>query len=161
MQSIAREVALPLQVLPGEGADIQRIADQERTRAFALDRAPLLRLVLVHLGGERYQLIYTSHHILMDGWSNAQLLGEVLQRYAGGQPPVSAGKYADYLAWLQRRDPALDEVFWRGQLQALEAPTLLGEALPREAGEEGFGELVHGLTKPSANAWRRSPGPNR
>ncbi|ANY86828.1 MULTISPECIES: non-ribosomal peptide synthetase [Pseudomonas putida group] len=145
VQSIAREVALPLQVLPGDGADLKGIADQERARGFALDRAPLLRLVLVHLGGERYQLIYTSHHILMDGWSNAQLLGEVLQRYAGGQPPASAASYADYLAWLQRRDHALDEAFWRDQLQALEAPTLLGDALPREADEVGYGELVHGL----------------
>ncbi|WP_446939136.1 condensation domain-containing protein, partial [Pseudomonas aeruginosa] len=44
-----------------------------------LAEAPLLRLVLVRTGERRHHLIYTNHHILMDGWSNSQLLGEVLQ----------------------------------------------------------------------------------
>ena len=57
--------------------------------------------------------------------------------------------------------PGLDEVFWRGQLQALEAPTLLGEALPARRARRVSASWSMAWTKPSANAWRRSPGPNR
>ncbi|WP_143479538.1 hypothetical protein, partial [Pseudomonas aeruginosa] len=32
------------------------------------------RLVLVRTGERRHHLIYTNHHILMDGWSNCELL---------------------------------------------------------------------------------------
>ncbi|WP_194791289.1 non-ribosomal peptide synthetase [Pseudomonas sp. UFMG81] len=142
LQSIARQATLPVHVVQG---DPEALARAEREQAFALDHAPLLRLLLVQLGGDSYQLIYTSHHILMDGWSNAQLLGEVLQRYAGGQPAVSAGQYADYLAWLEQRDPARDEAFWREQLAPLEAPTLLAELLPNERAAAGQGELLHVL----------------
>jgi hypothetical protein len=39
----------------------------------------------------------------MDGWSNSQLLGEVLQRYSGAPRPMAAA-YRDYIAWLQRQD---------------------------------------------------------
>ncbi|MDP1045111.1 condensation domain-containing protein, partial [Klebsiella pneumoniae] len=60
-----------------------RFAEEEKAAGFALDSAPLLRLALLRTADSRYHLIYTSHHIMMDGWSNAQLLGEVLQRYAG------------------------------------------------------------------------------
>ncbi len=47
------------------------------------------------LGADAWHLIYTSHHILMDGWSNSQLLGEVLQHYAAGQrAPAPTGATA-------------------------------------------------------------------
>ena len=42
---------------------------------------------------QRYHLIYTNHHILMDGWSNSQLLGEVLQRYSGEFNAPITGRY--------------------------------------------------------------------
>ncbi|WP_460095607.1 amino acid adenylation domain-containing protein [Pseudomonas sp. H3_E03] len=102
-------------------------ADAEREQGFDLACAPLLRLVLVRTAERRYHLIYTHHHILMDGWSNSQLLGEVLQRYDSQALPRPAGRYRDYIAWLQGRDAQASETFWLGQLQSLEAPTRLAE----------------------------------
>ncbi|MEG1039170.1 MAG: amino acid adenylation domain-containing protein [Pseudomonas sp.] len=141
LQAIARRVEVPLRVLPGSGQSLAAIAEQQRREAFELSSAPLLRLLLVQLGPDSYQLIYTSHHILMDGWSNAQLLGEVLQHYAGHVPAGHAGRYADYLGWLQQRDAAQDQAFWQAQVEGLESPTLLAETLPREATAVGYGEL--------------------
>ncbi len=83
--------------------------------------------MLVRTAERRYHLIYTHHHILMDGWSNSQLLGEVLQRYDSQALPRPAGRYRDYIAWLQGRDAQASETFWLGQLQSLEAPTRLAE----------------------------------
>ena len=71
-------------------------------------------------GRQRYHLIYTNHHILMDGWSNSQLLGEVLQRYCGVMP-VPSGRA---LSRLHRVAAAagsrrVSEAFWLEQLRAL------------------------------------------
>ncbi|WP_148051347.1 condensation domain-containing protein, partial [Pseudomonas chlororaphis] len=73
--------------------DLDALAEQERQRGFDLAAAPLLRLTLVRIDDQRYHLIYTNHHILMDGWSNSRLLGEVLQRYSGQSAGAAPGRY--------------------------------------------------------------------
>ncbi|OHW38917.1 non-ribosomal peptide synthetase [Pseudomonas sp. 06C 126] len=143
LQAIQRSVQLPLKVLDQAPDDLDRLALEQRKQGFDLHQAPLLRLVLVPLAGQRYELIYTSHHILMDGWSNAQLLGEVLQRYAGHVPAPVSGRYADYVGWLLAQDARASEQFWSAHLQALAAPTLLANALP--APRSGSGHASHHL----------------
>ncbi|MGU9807845.1 UNVERIFIED_CONTAM: non-ribosomal peptide synthase/polyketide synthase [Pseudomonas sp. CM11] len=126
--------------------DLDALALAQREQGFELDAAPLLRLLVVRVAEDRYHLIYTSHHILMDGWSNSQLLGEVLQRYSS-QPVVASGsRYRDYIAWLQRQDGAASEAFWKPALQRLEAPTRLADAVasPTQTGA-GYGDHVQVL----------------
>ncbi|MHC8338371.1 amino acid adenylation domain-containing protein [Pseudomonas sp. HLT2-19-2] len=138
-QAIVRHVALPLEVL--EATDTDALADAERAQGFELGTAPLFRLKLVRTGVNDWHLIYTSHHILMDGWSNAQLLAEVIQHYAAGQSlPAPTGQYRDYLGWLQQQSAVAGEQFWKTALAPLEAPTLLAEALRPPVGAEGSEE---------------------
>ncbi|OPG75393.1 non-ribosomal peptide synthase/amino acid adenylation enzyme, partial [Pseudomonas ogarae] len=126
--------------------DLDALALTQRQQGFELEAAPLLRLVVVRVAEDRYHLIYTSHHILMDGWSNSQLLGEVLQRYSGQAPARTSGRYRDYIDWLQRQDAAASEAFWTPVLQSLEAPTRLADAVasPAQAGD-GHGDHVQVL----------------
>ncbi|WP_313303213.1 condensation domain-containing protein, partial [Pseudomonas sp.] len=109
---------------------------EELDRGFDLACPPLLRLCLLRNGADSYHLIYTSHHILMDGWSNSRLLGEVLQSYAGHAVAAPQGRYQDYLAWLQDQDQAASERFWQAQLAPLEEPTRLALACVRSAAAE-------------------------
>ncbi|MQA57983.1 condensation domain-containing protein, partial [Pseudomonas piscis] len=127
---------------------LDTLAEAERQRGFDLLAAPLLRLTLVRTGEQRYHLIYTNHHILMDGWSNSQLLGEVLQRYAGQLPYQAPGRYRDYIGWLQRQDAQACERFWKEQLLALDEPTRLAQAVGRDAqvlGARGHAKHLHAL----------------
>ncbi|PJI70648.1 non-ribosomal peptide synthetase [Pseudomonas asiatica] len=124
---------------------LQALAEGERQRGFDLAAAPLLRLVLVRTGDTRHHLIYTNHHILMDGWSTSRLLGEVLQRYAGLAPQAQATHYRDYIAWLQGQDAAVAEAFWKAQLAALNEPTRLAQAIAGSAGTSGSGHGDHRL----------------
>ncbi|MGH8333529.1 MAG: condensation domain-containing protein, partial [Pseudomonas sp.] len=138
-QAIVRHVALPLEVL--EATDADALADAERALGFELGSAPLFRLKLIRTGAHDWHLIYTSHHILMDGWSNAQLLAEVIQHYAAGASlPAPTGQYRDYLGWLQQQSATAGEQFWKAALTPLEAPTLLAEALRPPVGAEGSEE---------------------
>ncbi|WP_025110384.1 non-ribosomal peptide synthetase [Pseudomonas sp. H1h] len=138
-QAIERDVVLPLEVL--ELTDTDALADAERAQGFALECAPLLRLKLVRSGTADWHLIYTSHHILMDGWSNAQLLAEVIEHYSAGQAlPAPLGQYRDYLAWLQAQSASAGEQFWKTTLAPLQAPTLLADALRAPVTGEGSAE---------------------
>ncbi len=126
-QLIQRQVDVQLQVIEDVGADVDALAAAEREQGFALNAAPLFRLMLVRGAGDVWHLIFTSHHILMDGWSNAQLLGEVIAHYAGHPVPAPQGQFRDYLGWLQQQ--ASGEAFWKTALAPLQAPTLLAQAL--------------------------------
>ncbi|MEB0191363.1 non-ribosomal peptide synthase/polyketide synthase [Pseudomonas sp. CCI1.1] len=126
-QLIQRQVDLQLQVIEDPDADFDTLAQAERERGFALNAAPLFRLTLVRGAGAAWHFIFTSHHILMDGWSNAQLLGEVIAHYAGQAVLAPLGQFRDYLAWLQQQSSG--EAFWKTALAALPAPTLLAQAL--------------------------------
>ena len=141
-QVIQRQVDLQLHVIEDPHADLDALADAERQRGFELNAAPLFRLMLVRGTGTGWHMIFTSHHILMDGWSNAQLLGEVIADYAGHVLPAPLGQFRDYLGWLQQQ--ASGEKFWREALAPLQAPTLLAEAL--RVPVEGAGMADHHTT---------------
>jgi len=145
MQVVLKQVEVPFSQQDWRGradlaAALEALAQAERRQGFELSQAPLLRLHLVRIGDERHQLIYTSHHILMDGWSNSQLLGEVLQRYSGQAVVAQGSRYHDYIAWLQGQDQALSEGFWKEQLRDLEEPTRLALAMAPLSRETGYGD---------------------
>ncbi|PQZ88949.1 non-ribosomal peptide synthetase [Pseudomonas trivialis] len=128
----------------GQPQRLDRLAETQRLQGFDLERPPLIRIALAHTGPQRCHLIYTSHHILMDGWSSSQLLGEVLERYAGHAPQPQVSRYRDFIAWLQGQDKTLREAFWKPQLALLDEPTRLFQALPRNPDRtaSGLGEYA-------------------
>ncbi|MCU1775583.1 non-ribosomal peptide synthase/polyketide synthase [Pseudomonas sp. 14P_5.3_Bac1] len=137
-QVIRRQADVQLQVIEDVNADLDALADAERSRGFELNAAPLFRLMLVRSTGSAWHFIFTSHHILMDGWSNAQLLGEVLAHYAGQAVPAPQGQFRDYLGWLQQQPSG--EGYWKNALAPLQAPTLLAQALRAPVGGVGMAD---------------------
>ena len=142
LQVVQRNAPTLLTELDWRGVDnqperVRQLATDERERGFALNRAPLLRLLLVRLEDDRYRLIWTYHHILMDGWSVSRLIGEVLRHYSGdAQEPVAA--YRDYIDWLGQQVAEASEAFWKDKLNTLEGATHLARALPVKAPQAGY-----------------------
>ncbi|WP_409281873.1 condensation domain-containing protein, partial [Pseudomonas defluvii] len=152
LQLVRRQVAVPLQVLDYRNRGdvqslLQQFASADHARGFELDEAPLLRLTLIRFEPERYRLIWTSHHLLLDGWSSAQLIGEVLQAYADPHSlrPVT-GDYRQYIQWLQALDASVSETFWRERLSLLDEPCLLANAMVAPAAGEGSGNWKQAMT---------------
>ncbi len=90
----------------------------DRLRGFDLTHAPLMRLALFRLGEAEYHLIWTLHHILLDGRSFPLLLQEVFARYEAlcqGQTLTLATPrpYRDYIEWLAHQDRASAKEFWQ------------------------------------------------
>ena len=157
LQLVLREVALPFAEVDLRGLDdpqqrLAGLAAAARDEGFVLDQAPLLRVQLARCAEQCYQMIFTSHHLLMDGWSNAQLLAEVLQRYAGQVPAAPAGRFRDYIGWLLGRDASAAEQFWKAQLQRFDGPTLLAQAIARGPVDSVDGQLRLALGEASTLA---------
>ncbi|MET8546693.1 condensation domain-containing protein, partial [Kitasatospora sp. NPDC004799] len=113
--------------------DTARLLAEDRAAGIDLGGAPLLRLALIRLTPTRVRVVWTFHHVLLDGWSAAQVFDEVCERYAAltaGRAPalVERAPYADYLRWLAGRDRAGTERYWRDTLAGFPAPT----ELPRD-----------------------------
>ncbi|MFO2466427.1 amino acid adenylation domain-containing protein, partial [Pseudomonas sp. 15FMM2] len=154
LQVIHRQLALTLTCHDWQGrADLSsalaHFVEVDRARGFELDQPGLLRLALIQVAPQRHHLVFTNHHILMDGWSSAQLLGEVLQRYSGQPATAPVGRFRDYIQWLQRQDVTRDETFWKTHLAELQEPTLLAPALGQVmplTEQAGHGLFLQGLT---------------
>ncbi|WP_339494066.1 non-ribosomal peptide synthase/polyketide synthase [Pseudomonas sp. EA_35y_Pfl1_P108] len=134
LQVVYKQMHMPFaeqdwQGRPDSSVALDSLAESARAQGFVLEQAPLLSLTVVRTGASRYHLIYTNHHIVMDGWSGSQLFGEVLQHYAGEPLRVPIGRYRDYIAWLQAQDKSVSEAFWKEQLLNLQEPTRLARGL--------------------------------
>jgi amino acid adenylation domain-containing protein len=102
----------------------------DRERGFDLAEAPLMRFSLIRLEDDRYEFIWTWHHLLMDGWSSSIVTQEVFacyQAFSQGQKPKlqPVRPYRDYIAWLRKQDLGEAESYWRQRLAGFEAPTPL------------------------------------
>ncbi|TMD93417.1 MAG: amino acid adenylation domain-containing protein, partial [Chloroflexi bacterium] len=139
LQVVERHVEVPVEHRHVEGEEgFEDFLEDDRRRGFTLGEAPLLRLTLLD-GVERRarRLVWTFHHLLLDGWSLPIVLSEVRASYAaltrGETPRLPAVRpYRDHIAWLEGRDRAADEEWWRHELAGLEGPTCL---LADRAGE--------------------------
>jgi non-ribosomal peptide synthase protein (TIGR01720 family) len=110
---------------------LEAYLQEDRARGFDLAHAPLMRLALFQVGENQYWSVWTSHHILLDGWCVPLILGEAVAFFeALGEnrqlqlEPVRP--YRDYVRWLRQQDLAQAETFWKQRLQGVARPTPLG-----------------------------------
>jgi len=149
LQWVARSVELPLKHHDLRGrhdlaAALDDLASADLKQGFDVTRAPLQRLALVRVDTHRYHFIWTHHHVLMDGWSVAQLLGEVLRHYSGQSVPAHGGRYRDYIGWLHKHDAHASAVHWREQVKRIEEPTRLATAVASRYERTGSGSGTDG-----------------
>lgn len=142
LQWVARSVNLPLVELDWRhrtelSVALDALAQAELMQGFDLSAPPLMRLVLVQSAENRHHFVWTRHHLLLDGWSSARLMAELLARHAGHNPSPPRGRYRDYIGWLQTRDNVAAEHYWRTLLHGLEEPCRLTPAVKKSASRQG------------------------
>ncbi|GAA3463672.1 non-ribosomal peptide synthetase [Saccharothrix longispora] len=121
VQAVRRSVDVPITHHDWRGA-----ADEERwRRLLARDRATgldpaaesLSRVALVRTGEREVRVLWTFHHVLLDGWSAFQVLSEVLGAPRARRP------FRDHVARVLDRAPA--EEHWRAALAGFRGATAL------------------------------------
>ncbi|HEX7333134.1 MAG TPA: amino acid adenylation domain-containing protein [Pyrinomonadaceae bacterium] len=141
-------------------ARLQAFLSEDQQLGFELTKAPLMRFALFHTGDDACQLVWTSHHILLDGWSSPLVLKEVFDFYAASRrgedlEMKQPRPFRDYIAWLQEQDLAKAETFWRETLQGFHSPTrFITEEMSSAANgkEAAFVETRIAIPQASASA---------
>jgi len=163
IQVVRRQVAVPWVQLDWRAysaaeqqARLTAYLHEDRMHGFRLGQAPLMRLALVQLTADASELIWSHHHLLLDGWSLPLVLNEVFACYdalcEGKRTHLTSVRpYQDYIAWLQQQDLEQAERYWRERLGGLNSPTPLGIDHP-SMGERGYEEQVQFLSTPTTQA---------
>ncbi|MFE2755454.1 amino acid adenylation domain-containing protein, partial [Actinosynnema sp. NPDC059335] len=97
VQVVRRSVDLPIAHHDWRGAAGEerwrRLLAEDRAAGFDLSSGPLARVAVVRTGEREVRLLWTFHHVLLDGWSAFQVLSEVL----GG--PRARRPWPGHLGW--------------------------------------------------------------
>ncbi|MCW3106371.1 MAG: Nonribosomal peptide synthetase, partial [Segetibacter sp.] len=137
VQCTYREIEMPVEVLDYRGMNETDLASAikdyekaDRVKGFNFKIAPLMRIALIRLSEDRYRMLWTWHHILLDGWSKPLLMEEFLRTYElliAGKEVVTRELdcYEDYIRYIERIDKEKEEAYWRHYLQGVEQSTLL------------------------------------
>ncbi|MDE1715951.1 amino acid adenylation domain-containing protein [Chromobacterium amazonense] len=155
MQLVMADVQIPLQVddlqVLTATEQTDRIADfMESERFVRFDPAapPLLRCFAFRLRPDCFKLIWSFHHAMLDGWSEASLTTEFIHRYlkalageAMSDEPEQSG-YSDFIR--QERAALADSAnrdFWRRLLDGAQ-PLSLRRSASEPSAEERVGYLA-------------------
>lgn len=126
----------------------QQFVGDDRKKLFELDRAPLMRWTLVQMPNGLWRLLWTHSHILLDGWSVALIIKDVLHSYnalLAAQTPrlPQTVQYRDYIAWLESQDRLQAQRFWRETL----LDTSPGVLVTEQTGQQGYLELFEQIAE--------------
>jgi nonribosomal peptide synthetase protein BlmVI len=125
---------------PGEqGHRFERLVAEDRARGVDLGRAPLLRVTVVRERDQRSRLLWTHHHVVLDGWSQQLLLAELLETYAAlrrGDVPAAARRRSQGEVLAGSLDAGEAARAWRGWLAGAR-PTIVGRAADPAATPDG------------------------
>ncbi|HZS22365.1 MAG TPA: amino acid adenylation domain-containing protein, partial [Pseudonocardiaceae bacterium] len=136
VQIVHRRVVVPTTYYDWRALSEQQ-RHQELARIAAAERAeidlavpPLLRLVIARVGGDEIAMIWTHHHVILDGWSMGAVFAEVCEQYAAitqDRAPelITRRPFRDYLHWLAEQDQTQAHEHWRAVLAGFDSRTPL------------------------------------
>ncbi|CCG40380.1 type I polyketide synthase [Magnetospirillum molischianum] len=89
----------------------------DRNRGFDLGRDPLMRVTVLQRDETEFDVVWSHHHIILDGWSLGILQPELMEIYgalrSGRAPSLPpAPSYRSYIEWLEGRDDDLARSYW-------------------------------------------------
>jgi amino acid adenylation domain-containing protein len=122
---------------------IKKFKEKDKRRSFDLSKDVLMRVAIFDLGGAEYEVTWSFHHILMDGWSSGILSAEFLEIYASllenrkyQLPPVIP--YRSYINWLEKRDKNVSKNYWKKYLDSYKEMIVVPGMKALKGNEAGY-----------------------
>ncbi|MEU7157964.1 amino acid adenylation domain-containing protein [Streptomyces chrestomyceticus] len=137
VQVVHREVRVPVETHDWRNrpedeqkALLQELLAADSALGLDLAVAPLMRLTVIRITDDTVRLVWTSSHLLLDGWSTAAVFSAVGEEYAAATSgrtvqPEARRPFGEYVAWLAEQDADAAEAHWRAALAGFDAPTPL------------------------------------
>jgi amino acid adenylation domain-containing protein len=135
LQIVRQQVEAPMLHMDWRGlslaeqeARLESFIQADRIQGFELKKAPLMRVSLIRLSDDTYRVIWSHHHMLLDGWSSSLALKDLFLFYRAlcGRDSLRlepVRPYSDYVAWIQGRDQSRNEAYWKETLKGFTSPT--------------------------------------
>jgi fengycin family lipopeptide synthetase D len=103
-------------------AFIEEFKINDAQSGFDLTKDVLIRLSVIKTGETSSRLIWSFHHIIMDGWCIGIVLKDFLAIYESlkENSPLVLGKvypYSDYIKWLKSRSSEEASLYWENYLR--------------------------------------------
>ncbi len=114
---------------------LQEFLCADTETGLVLNEPPVSRITLIRIGDHSHKLVWTSHHLLLDGWSGGLVLDELLARYdslveQGSFEAGPAPLFANYLQWIQAQDRSAAQRYWSDLLSGSQPNHRLPNAGP-------------------------------
>ncbi|WP_139487924.1 non-ribosomal peptide synthase/polyketide synthase [Brevibacillus dissolubilis] len=123
---------------PDKDMYVEKVLNQDKAKGFDLSKDTLMRVSLIRTEEASYTLVWSHHHILLDGWCLGIIFGELFQIYGAKLKGVAhqlkePKPYSDYIRWLVDQDTEEGESYWRRYLEGYEEQA----AIPKAANSTG------------------------
>lgn len=110
---------------------VEEFLKSDRKRSFNLEKDPLLRVSLLRLERNKYMIIWSYNHIIVDGWSVSILNDEFWSLYrdlltTANSKFVVASSYGDFIDWIGNQDGSLAEKYWNNYLKNGNFDSIIG-----------------------------------
>jgi len=164
LQVVHKELELPFKFEDWSDKDeeiqlqeIENYLIQDKKKGFNLSKAPLQRIKLIKLNDKTYKLIWSHHHILLDGWSLPLILRDLFIVYEGqingnqvNLPNIRP--YQDYIKYLKNNDVEKSNKFWETYLEGFTEKTQLSISnIPFEKEKRGYSKKTISLNKKTSS----------
>lgn len=105
---------------------------KDRCCSFDFSNPPYFRISVLKLSETEFNLIWSHHHIILDGWSVGLVLDQVLTSYTqlckGETPYLSyVTSYREFIHSLSSQNQDLTRDFWQKKMSALYIPSRLSD----------------------------------
>ncbi|PUZ30106.1 non-ribosomal peptide synthase domain TIGR01720/amino acid adenylation domain-containing protein [Chitinophaga costaii] len=151
VQYVMENVSLPVTVLDYRymqeslmAAALDVFLTNDRQMPFNLDEPPLFRITLMYMPGGGVKMVWTNHHLILDGWSLMVLLQELLALYHAttGSVVTPQDEYRELITSLQHMPDVQVMMQWSEWLCGLQQPTLLPFITSSAASNTVFGNTT-------------------
>ncbi|KII16755.1 non-ribosomal peptide synthetase [Phaeobacter sp. S60] len=109
-----------------QAARLEQFLSEDRNRGCALEQAVSWRVMLARLGANRSVMVWTIHHVLVDGRSMAVVLEDVFAALIGGELPAATAPVTGFDAFspavAQVSEQPASQAFFRAHLDGFETP---------------------------------------
>lgn len=142
-------------------SDLETLKRDDRQRPFQLNKEPPTRWTLVMLPDRKMVVLWSHHHIILDGWSGGVLLKEVLEVYQSKllgevQEWKAPPSFKSFVEWLEQTDSSVGLEHWDRVMATMDEIPQLPRAVERsEDGTYVLETIKFELTRAHSQALER------
>jgi amino acid adenylation domain-containing protein/non-ribosomal peptide synthase protein (TIGR01720 family) len=124
----------------------------DKKHLFDLSKDSLMRVAILQLEDQEFELVWSYHHILMDGWCRGiftteffEIYNSLLQDRTNMLSPVT--QYKNYIQWLTKQNKSSLKQYWKKYLQGYNELKGISQAAANQfkGGRKGAKQIVFTL----------------